>query len=268
MRGEVQLRPDRLAVLIDGDNVSADFVESLLKEVSKYGTAYVKRIYGDWTTPQLKQWKDKLAEFAIQPVQQFPYTKGKNATDAALIIEAMDLLYTQNFDGFCIVSSDSDFTPLASRIRASGLVVYGFGERSKTPRAFVQACDKFTYTDILLQQAEALAPTVVTETKLEQPSRTNQPKITITATKPQGVDLEEAKTLLRSAYEVAAEEESWVELGLFGNRLTQLHPDFDSRTYGCKQLKQLIKLVGIFDLQETPSEKNPAHKSVQIKLKI
>ncbi|MFQ3616470.1 MAG: NYN domain-containing protein [Cyanobacteriota bacterium] len=265
MRGEVQLRPDRLAVLIDGDNVSADIVEPLLKEVSKYGTAYVKRIYGDWTTPQLKQWKDKLAEFAIQPVQQFPYTKGKNATDAALIIEAMDLLYTQNFDGFCIVSSDSDFTPLASRIRASGLVVYGFGERSKTPRAFVQACDKFTYTDIL-QQAEMLAAAAVADAKAEPLPKSNQVK-TASAPNPQTVNLDEAKNLLREVYEVASEDESWVELGLFGNRLTQLHPDFDSRTYGCKQLKQLVKVVGIFDYREIPSEKNPAHKSVQIKLK-
>ncbi|MDG2614832.1 NYN domain-containing protein [Thermoleptolyngbya sichuanensis XZ-Cy5] len=259
MRGEVQLRPDRLAVLIDADNVNADVVEPLFKEVSKYGTAYIKRIYGDWTTPQLKQWKDKLSEFAIQPVQQFPYTKGKNATDAALIIEAMDLLYTQNFDGFCIVSSDSDFTPLASRIRASGLVVYGFGERLKTPRAFVQACDKFTYIDIL-QQTEALAVAAVAETKESPLPKANQAKSGATV-KLQPTNLEEAKSLLQEVYEVAAEDESWVELGLFGNRLTQLHPDFDSRTYGCKQLKQLVKVVDIFDVQETPN------KSVQIKLK-
>lgn len=129
MRDEVQVRGNRLAVLIDADNASADLIEPLLKEMAKYGTVHVKRIYGDWTRPHLTQWKDKLNKFAIQPIQQFTYTQGKNSTDSALIIDAMDLLYTENFDGFCIVSSDSDFTRLASRIREAGLVVYGFGER-------------------------------------------------------------------------------------------------------------------------------------------
>ncbi len=152
MKSEVQFRSDRLAVLIDADNASAKLIEPLLKEIAKYGTAHVKRIYGDWTNTQLSGWKDKLNKFAIQPMQQFRYSVGKNSTDSALIIDAMDLLYTQNFDGFCIVSSDSDFTRLASRIRESGLVVYGFGEKEKTPEAFISACDKFIYTEILGQQ--------------------------------------------------------------------------------------------------------------------
>jgi len=147
MKGEVQFRADRLAVLIDADNATS-FIEPLLKEIAKYGTANVKRIYGDWTSPQLSSWKAKLHQFAIRPSQQFSYTSGKNSTDSALIIDAMDLLYTQNFDGFCIVSSDCDFTILADRIREYGLVVYGFGEK-KTPEPFVKACDKFTYTEIL-----------------------------------------------------------------------------------------------------------------------
>ncbi len=148
MNDEVHSKANRLAVLIDADNAKASLIEPLFKEISKYGTAHVKRIYGDWTKPNLNSWKDKLNKFAILPIQQFSYTSGKNATDSALIIDAMDLLYTQNFDGFCIVSSDSDFTRLVCRIREAGLVVYGFGE-SKTPEPFVKACDKFIYTEIL-----------------------------------------------------------------------------------------------------------------------
>ncbi len=148
MPSESPSRAARLAVLIDADNANASLVEPLLKEIANYGTAHVKRIYGDWTRPQLSSWKDKLHKFAIQPIQQFSYTSGKNSTDSALIIDAMDLLYTNHFDGFCIVSSDSDFTRLACRIRESGLVVYGFGEK-KTPEPFQKACDKFTYTENL-----------------------------------------------------------------------------------------------------------------------
>ena len=139
---------DNLAILIDADNAQASPIHELLEEVSRYGTASVKRAYGDWSTPQLRKWKQELHTHAIKPVQQFSYTAGKNATDSALIIDAMDLLHTGNLNGFCLVSSDSDFTPLAARIRESGLVVYGFGER-KTPQPFVAACDKFIYTDIL-----------------------------------------------------------------------------------------------------------------------
>jgi len=138
----------KLAILIDADNAQPAITENLLAEIAKYGTASVKRIYGDWTLPQLRGWKDILLQHSIQPIQQFGYTKGKNATDSALIIDAMDLLYTGRFDGFCLVSSDSDFTKLAARIRESGLTVYGFGEK-KTPDPFVAACDKFIYTEVL-----------------------------------------------------------------------------------------------------------------------
>ncbi|MEL4894325.1 NYN domain-containing protein [Crocosphaera sp. Alani8] len=224
----------RLAVLIDAENVSANIIEPLLKEVAKYGTANVKRIYGDWTNSQLNSWKSKLNKLALQPIQQFRYTTGKNATDSALIIDAMDLLYTDNFDGFCIVSSDSDFTRLASRIRESGLIVYGFGEKVKTPEAFVVACNKFIYTDILAYQ---------------QPSR-NQ-KVT---TNKQLLDL------LKSAYESVANEEEWVHLGPVGSQLTKLSPSFDSRNYGYKKLSELVQSVDIFT-----TKKNQAH--IMIKLK-
>ena len=155
---------DKLAVLIDADNAQASPIHELLEEVSRYGTASVKRAYGDWSTPQLKKWKEELHTHAIKPVQQFAYTKGKNSTDSALIIDAMDLLHTGDLNGFCLVSSDSDFTPLAARIREAGLVVYGFGER-KTPQPFVAACDKFIYTDILKPPATKAA-----ETKAKAPS--------------------------------------------------------------------------------------------------
>src|SRR5687768_14711240 len=147
----------RLAVLIDADNVQPAVIEGLLAEVAKFGVASVKRIYGNWTSDQMGQWKSKLLRHSLNPVQQFAYTSGKNATDSSMIIDAMDLLYTQRFDGFCLVSSDSDFTRLAQRLREEGLTVYGFGEK-KTPDAFVRACDKFVYTEVLRKEAAASSP--------------------------------------------------------------------------------------------------------------
>jgi hypothetical protein len=263
MRGEMQLRLDRLAVLIDADNTSSGLIEPLLKEIAKYGSAHVKRIYGDWTAPNLAGWKDKLNEFAIQPIQQFSYTKGKNSTDSALIIDAMDLLYTRNFDGFCIVSSDSDFTRLASRIREAGLIVYGFGKKM-TPKAFIGACDKFIYTEILLDLEE---PSALQKTN---PSST-EPLISSGNVSFHSKDLNDSdkqlNQLLKDTYDAIAEEDGWIELGLFGNRLTQLVPDFDPRNYGVKQLKKLVKSTEIFEIRETPHEKNPLNKVTHIKLK-
>lgn len=215
----------RLAVLIDAENVSASVIESLMQEIAKYGTANVKRIYGDWTSNQLNSWKSKLNKLAIQPMQQFRYTAGKNATDSALIIDAMDLLYTGNFDGFCLVSSDSDFTRLASRIRESGLIVYGFGERQKTPEAFVVACNKFIYTDILDSKKAAKNEDIKTNQKLLD--------------------------LLKSAYESVADEDGWAHLGPFGSQLTKLSPSFDSRNYGYKKLSELVQSVDIFEIRKT-----------------
>ena len=183
---------DKLAVLIDADNAQASPIDELLEEVSRYGTASVKRAYGDWSTPQLKKWKDELHTHAIKPVQQFAYTKGKNATDSALIIDAMDLLHTGDLNGFCLVSSDSDFTPLAARIREAGLVVYGFGER-KTPQPFVAACDKFIFTDIL-----------------------KPPKAKSGKRKPQSPPEEK---LLRNAVDSAAQDDGWANLGNVGKML-------------------------------------------------
>jgi uncharacterized LabA/DUF88 family protein len=265
MRTETQIGIHRLAVLIDADNASADIVESLLKEVAKYGTAHVKRIYGDWTSHHLTKWKDKLNKFAIQPMQQFSYTTGKNATDSALIIDAMDLLYTQNFDGFCIVSSDSDFTRLASRIRESGRVVYGFGER-KTPEAFIKACDRFIYTEILNQSELAIDSG-------SSVGNTTQPadKITLFASVPSAAakdaDRQKLKankkliTLLKDAFEAISDEEEWVHLGEFGSQLNKISPSFDARNYNYKKLSDLVQATGLFEIQKHS-------KSIQIKLKV
>lgn len=258
MRDENQRQTQRLAVLIDADNARADLIEALLKEIAKYGTAHVKRVYGDWTDTQLSKWKEKLNKFAIQPMQQFRYTKGKNATDSALIIDAMDLLYTKNFDGFCIVSSDSDFTRLASRIRESGLTVYGFGE-NKTPDAFVQACDRFIYTE-LLGQEDDLAEESSAEPKLEIKPVVKGNGISQSPGKPLLLKNHELVKLLRDAYDATAEDDGWSNLGPFGSQLTKLSPSFDSRTYGYKQLRGLIEATQLFEVKHTA-------KGIHIKLK-
>lgn len=215
--------PAKLAILIDADNASANLVEPLLEEIAKYGTANVKRIYGDWTSTHLNGWKDKLNKFAIQPVQQFRYTTGKNSTDSALIIDAMDLLYTGKFDGFCIVSSDSDFTRLASRIREAGLIVYGFGEKQKTPEAFVAACKKFVYTDILGESKTS-----------SQNNKINQNQKLI--------------NLLKNAYEASSGEDGWADLSQLRNQLNKLSPSFDPRNYGHKKISELVRVVEIFEI--------------------
>ncbi|WP_194905668.1 NYN domain-containing protein [Catenulispora rubra] len=225
--------PVKLAVLIDADNAQPGNAETLLAEIAKYGTAHVKRAYGDWTGTSLKGWKEHLLALSIQPIQQFAYTSGKNATDAAMVIDAMDLLYSGRFDGFCIVSSDSDFTRLAARIRESGLIVYGFGER-KTPKPFVAACDKFIYTENL-----AFTDEVVPETAAKPTTRTEVSKLRGDA---------KLVTLLRNAVEAASDEDGWAGLSSVGQILTNQQPDFDSRTYGFPKLSNLVIATGLFDV--------------------
>lgn len=219
-----------LAVLIDADNAQPAIIDGLLAEISKYGTASVKRIYGDWTGPKLKGWKDALLQHSIQPVQQFGYTRGKNATDSALIIDAMDLLYTGNFSGFCLVSSDSDFTRLASRLRESGLTVYGFGER-KTPSALVVACDKFIYTEVLSETNEE-----------EQELRKRSSKELKSDTK--------LVTALRNAVEASSDEGGWAQLAPVGSNIAKQSPDFDARNFGYRKLRDLVDATGLFEVQE------------------
>jgi uncharacterized LabA/DUF88 family protein len=225
-----------LAVLIDADNASADIVEGLFEEVARYGIANVKRIYGDWTGPQLGGWKKTLLEHSIQPIQQFAYTSGKNATDSALIIDAMDLLYTRRFDGFCLVSSDSDFTRLAARLREEGLEVIGFGQQ-KTPKPFVKACDKFIYTELLRPEpapAEALsAAAVATPAIADGTPPRPAPPAAAKAKAP--VDF------IAKVIEDNSDEDGWTHLGVLGANLSKLRPDFDSRLYGHAKLSGLIK---------------------------
>jgi len=224
----------RLAVLIDADNAQAAVIEGLLAEVARFGEATVKRIYGDFTSPQSSSWKKVLQQFAIKPVQQFAYTTGKNATDSTMIIDAMDLLYTRKFDGFCLVTSDSDFTGLAMRLREEGLIVFGFGEQ-KTPEAFKNACHKFIFTEVL-------RPTLQKESDLNE--QLEPTKNISTKTKPKKVSKEKPKfpkQFMLDALEQSSDEDGWAQLGTFGSYLTKLQPDFDSRNYGFKKLSDLVK---------------------------
>lgn len=238
----------QLAVLIDADNASAEIVEGLFEEVAKYGVASVKRIYGDWTGPQLGGWKKTLLDHSIQPIQQFAYTSGKNATDSALIIDAMDLLYTRRFDGFCLVSSDSDFTRLAARLREEGLEVIGFGEQ-KTPKPFVKACDKFIYTELLraepVQAESAPVPTV------GESAGTTVQKTAAPAAPPVPVKQKAPVDFLAKVIEDNSDEDGWIHLGALGQNLSKLRPDFDSRLYGHAKLSGLIKAYHQrFELEE------------------
>ena len=236
----------KLAVLIDADNAQPSIINALLAEIANYGVASVKRIYGDWTAPNLKSWKDELLDHSIQPMQQFAYTKGKNATDSAMIIDAMDLLYTGNFDGFCIVSSDSDFTKLASRIRESGLLVYGFGER-KTPSSFVSACDKFIYTEVLRTGEE--------EDGGLKKKTTNEMK--------QDTKLVAA---LRKAVDASSDESGWAQLGPVGSHVANQSSNFDPRNYGYEKLGELVKAIKLFDIEERPIG-NGRSKAIYVRTK-
>ncbi|KAF3808570.1 hypothetical protein GCG54_00006436 [Colletotrichum gloeosporioides] len=228
----------KLAVLIDADNAQPTAAPALLAEVAKYGTAFVRRAYGDWTGTSLKGWKNQLLTQSIQPVQQFAYTQGKNATDSAMIIDAMDLLYTNRFDGFCLVSSDSDFTRLAARIRESGLVVYGFGEH-KTPKPFVSACDKFIYFENLAYDEQLAVPqeraSIVEPLNKEGSSTTVKSDIRL-------------KRLLRMAVEAASDDGGWANLANVGGHITRQFPDFDPRSFGYLKLSDLVIATGVFDI--------------------
>ncbi len=228
----------RLAVLIDGDNTTPSIVEALLAEIAKYGSATVKRAYGDWTTSSLRGWKEAINAHAIQPMQQFAYTTGKNATDSALIIDAMDLLYTGNLDGFCLVSSDSDFTKLASRLRESGMTVYGFGE-PRTPQALVAACDKFVYLDVLRRPEKPKQPSGDAQEDTPPPRRS--------ASELRG-DAKLVK-LLREGIEAASDDDGWANLGGVGSYVAKQAPDFDSRNWGYAKLVDLVTAIELFEVQ-------------------
>jgi uncharacterized LabA/DUF88 family protein len=240
----------RMAVLIDGDNAQPSLIDKILAEASKYGTVTIRRTYGDWTTANMGGWKDSLQTFAIQPIQQFRYTIGKNATDSAMIIDAMDLLYSGVVDGFCLVSSDSDYTRLATRIREKGFFVMGIGQK-KTPRAFVSACDVFVYTENLLPQPKPHAK------KYDHKEIPSQEKELIAA---------DPTPLLRQAFDIAVQEDGWAFLGTLGHHLRQLDPGFDARTYGHSQLSSLIRANSkVFEVKEVKGEEGNSVIYVRLK---
>lgn len=230
----------KLAVLIDADNAQASIVQELMAEVSRHGTASVKRAYGDWTTTNLRGWKDVLHKMAIQPIQQFGYTTGKNSTDSSLIIDAMDLLHSGHLDGFCLVSSDSDFTRLATRIREAGLVVYGFGER-KTATAFVAACDQFVYTEILRPQPSSAGP--------------------------EDQSLEPLEPMIRIAVNATARDTGWAALSAVGSMLVKNSPSFDARNYGWQKLGELVRKQSYLEVKEVSTSDGSTHVHVHVRLK-
>ncbi len=226
----------KLAILIDADNISADSIEVLLAEIAKFGIPVVKRIYGDWTRPNLNSWKKVVNTFAISPKQQFSYTTGKNSTDSAMIIDAMDLLHTQKYDAFCIVSSDSDFTRLAIRIREEGKFVYGFG-KEQTPQAFKAACNKFIYLEVL--QAEQ-----------EKTTEQKQPK--------SDKKIKDLQKLITNAITQTADEGGWVPLSMIGNFLTKKTPEFDPRNYGYRKLSDLVENLKSVEVKKISPPNHPS----------
>ena len=224
----------RYAVLIDADNISDKYIKFILDEISNDGVATYKRIYGDWTKPYFASWKSVLLEHSITPIQQYGYTTGKNATDSAMIIDAMDILYSDNVEGFCLVSSDSDFTRLASRLRESGMDVVGMGE-SKTPKAFIAACNKFRYLDILAQgEQPATAPAEKPKAVQDEDKMTN---------------FETIKKAIITIVKENSDEDEWIFIGDIGNKLQKRYPDFDVRNFGFNKFTPFIKSLDLFDIR-------------------
>jgi len=247
-----QVGSRRMAVLVDGDNAQPAMIDKILAEASRYGTLTIRRIYGDWTTANMGGWKENLQSYAIQPIQQFRYTIGKNATDSAMIIDAMDLLYSGVVDSFCLVSSDSDYTRLATRVREKGFFVMGIGQK-KTPRAFVSACDVFVYTENLLPHPKPIPR------RLKLKEAPTQEKEAETSTS-------DPAPLLRQAFDLAVQEDGWAFLGTLGHHLRQLDPGFDARTYGHSQLSALVKAnPKLFDIREEKGEEGNSVIYVHLK---
>ena len=228
----------KIAVLIDADNVPSGQIKEMMEEIAKYGNPTIKRIYGDWTKPQLGKWKSILLENAINPMQQYGYTSGKNATDSAMIIDAMDILYSERVNGFCIVSSDSDFTRLATRLREAGMLVIGMGEK-KTPEPFIVACDKFIYLEILQKQEEESTDQNNKSRSSPQLDKIN-PKLI---------------RLISSTISDLADEDGWAFLGDVGNLLQKKQPNFDSRNYGFQKLTPLISSIPVFEVEQRENQK-------------
>jgi len=241
----------KLAVLIDGDNIPSAYVKEMMEEIAKYGNPTIKRIYGDWTKPTLTKWKNLLLENAITPIQQYGYTTGKNATDSAMIIDAMDILYSEKVDGFCLVSSDSDFTRLATRLREAGMNVIGIGEK-KTPEPFIVACDRFIYIEILKKR--------ILESEAEQSPDKNLEKDSVDIITPKVIKL------ISATISDLADEDGWAFLGDVGNLLQKKQPNFDARNYGFQKLTPLIKSIKKFEIERRESGKG-RYKLIYVKNK-
>ena len=236
-----------LAVLIDGDNIPSAHVKEMMEEIAKYGNPTIKRIYGDWTNPHLSKWKNLLLQNAITPIQQYAYTTGKNATDSAMIIDAMDILYSEKVNGFCLVSSDSDFTKLATRLREAGMQVIGIGEK-KTPTPFIVACDKFIYIEILRKQS----------TSKEDINKKDEAVESIDRITPKVIKL------ISSTITDSSDEDGWAFLGDVGSLIQKKQPNFDSRNYGFEKLTPLIKSTGKFEIDQRETSKS-RHKLIYVK---
>lgn len=260
----------RLAVLIDAENVPSTSIKGMLEEIAKYGTPTFKRIYADWTSPHVTRWKNTILENAITPIQQYSYTTGKNSTDSAMIIDAMDILYSGRVNGFCLITSDSDFTRLATRLREAGMKVLGIGEK-KTPVSFISACDKFIYIEILKKE-EVHKSVPVTTAKSKPPKKKNKkssPETVSSQPSKQNslgtVDKELTKLISNSVNDIA-DENGWAFLGELGDLVLKKQPDFDPRNYGFKKLLPLIKSLNRFEIDERETgKKNVKHVYLRTK---
>lgn len=269
----------KLAVLIDAENISSQYIDVILSEANNLGDVIYKRIYGNWTTQQMASWRTTILNNAIQPIQQYSNTTGKNSSDSALIIDTMDLLYTTNLDGFCIVSSDSDFTRLASRLRESQKYVLGIGE-SKTPRSFISACNKFLYLDVLLEEAESEAASdeLSRQESISETSSMNQTPVSKSDSTPSATDTEKAdntsgknvQTICQALVKLTEEnsdDNGWIFSGTLGNLLSKQFSDFDVRNFGYKKFVPFIESLKLFDVYTITDEKNTTVKHNYFKLK-
>lgn len=256
----------KLAVLIDADNVPYSNVKGMMEEIAKFGTPTTKRIYADWTKPNANGWKSVLLEHAITPIQQYSYTVGKNSSDSALIIDAMDLLYSDKLDGFCIVSSDSDFTRLAIRLRESGMKVIGIGEK-KTPSAFIAACDRFVFIEVLDGAIKKTRKIANVQSKSPKPTTpTSEPKKAVEKEAPSKIDNQTIE-LIEDTLEAIGDEDGWAFLGDVGNLIVKKKPEFDPRNYGFSKLTPMLKsLTDILEIDERESDKKGI-KHVYVRLR-
>lgn len=253
----------KIAILIDADNVSDKYIKYIFDEIFNHGTPTYKRIYGDWTKPHFSSWKGVLLEYSITPIQQYSYTVGKNSTDSALIIDAMDILYSKNVDGFCIVSSDSDFTRLAARLREAGMFVIGMGEK-KTPKPFISACEKFKYLEVLAAPpVEAIEPVVEEKPEEKAEEKNGKPKLS----KEDMASKDEITQAVRAIITESSDEEGWTNLSEIGDKLNRRYPDFDTRNYGNAKLSSFILSLRQFEIQ-TRKTSNPNRNDLLVRIKV